>query len=101
MAPTINFELRQGDEGGVTVELDIPFREGDAVAPAPVDETPEGPTIVAPEFDDPATWRTGEYSTLVLPLVERAGGPAGDARGRRRVDGAAVASERELPAAAS
>ncbi|MEP7383189.1 MAG: ATP-binding protein, partial [Gemmatimonadota bacterium] len=65
-----HFELRQADEGGVTVELDIPFREGEAVAPAPAGETAAGPTIVAPEFDDPATWRTGEYSTLFPQLAD-------------------------------
>lgn len=66
-----HFELRQGDEGGVTVELDIPFHEGDAVAPAPAGGAVEGATIVAAEFDDPATWRTGEFSTLIPPLVEQ------------------------------
>lgn len=65
-----HFELRQGAEGGVTVELDVPYREGEAIAPASPEGTPDGATIVAQEFEDPATWRTGEYSALVPPLSE-------------------------------
>lgn len=62
------FELRPAPGGGVRVELDLPYRAGEAVATASAGVASDGPTIEALALDDPATWRTGEFSTLVAGL---------------------------------
>ncbi len=81
------FELRAASTGGVLVELEIPYREGDATMAsaewarltanyalqperAPLPGTPGAP-LVAASFDDPTTWRTGEFSTVADELLER------------------------------
>lgn len=63
------FELRQGASGGVTVELELPYREGEAIIPD-ASGAVHGATIDATEFGDPSTWRTGEYSTLLGGTLE-------------------------------
>jgi hypothetical protein len=64
------FELRQAPAGGVIVELEIPYREGDAMDPLPEGEATAGATIDTAEFGDPSTWRTGEYSTFLPAAME-------------------------------
>lgn len=81
------FELRAAPSGGVLVELEIPYREGDTTmasaewarltasyVPHPGGQGAPGtaePPLVAASFDDPTTWRTGEFSTVAAELLER------------------------------
>jgi LytS/YehU family sensor histidine kinase len=86
------FELRAARSGGVVVELEIPYREGDTTmasaewarltasyslqpGPAAAPGTPGAP-LVAASYDDPTTWRTGEFSTVAAELLERPVAPA-------------------------
>ena len=62
------FALRPAPGGGVSVELDLPFRAGEAMAAPSATGASDGPTIEALAVDDPATWRTGEFSTLAADL---------------------------------
>ena len=70
------FELRDAPTGGVVVELEIPFHEGEAI-PVPTERAALtlAPVAAAP-LDDPSTWRTGEYSTL-LPMLSGDETPSG------------------------
>ncbi len=71
------FELRDAPLGGVTVELEIPYREADREdTPRPDlvtsrDRVATGATIEAQPIEDPSTWRTGEYATMVQSLPAR------------------------------
>jgi anti-sigma regulatory factor (Ser/Thr protein kinase) len=63
------FELREAPTGGVTVELELPDREGEAVARTAASPMTVADAMAATDLDDPSTWRTGEYST-VFPDLE-------------------------------
>ncbi|MBK8645281.1 MAG: histidine kinase [Gemmatimonadetes bacterium] len=63
------FELREAPTGGVTVELELPYREGEAVARTAASPMTVADAMAATDLDDPSTWRTGEYST-VFPDLE-------------------------------
>lgn len=62
------FELREAPSGGVTVELEIPYREGEAVAAGHTTPMTMADAMASPVLDDPSTWRTGEYSTVFPDL---------------------------------
>ncbi|MFP5356081.1 MAG: histidine kinase, partial [Gemmatimonadota bacterium] len=65
------FELRDAPSGGVTVELEIPYREGEGASEAGRQPLDAATVLGAPSLDDPATWRTGEYATMLPALAER------------------------------
>ena len=73
------FELREAAMGGVTVELEIPYREGDPPAAQRPGLPPGASAIGAAPLDDPASWRTGEFATRLPSLSRLALQPPDDA----------------------
>ncbi|MFN8670136.1 MAG: histidine kinase [Gemmatimonadaceae bacterium] len=62
------FELREGERGGVVVELELPYRDGLAVAYPTPQHVSVADAMAASTLDDPSTWRTGEFSTVFPEL---------------------------------
>ncbi|MCC6929723.1 MAG: histidine kinase [Gemmatimonadaceae bacterium] len=67
---THRFELREGEQGGVVVELELPYRDGTAQAHPTPQHVSLADAMASTTLDDPSTWRTGEFSTVFPELEE-------------------------------
>lgn len=56
-----HFELRDARSGGVLVELEIPYQEGESTHPRGGVEPLSDRRLEAPTLDEIASWRTGEF----------------------------------------
>jgi LytS/YehU family sensor histidine kinase len=66
------FELRPGENGGVVVEIDIPWRPASSgVARPSWTDTPRSrETMPEVSVEEMSAWRTGEFAAAVLPREE-------------------------------
>ncbi len=78
------FELRPRENGGVIVEIDIPFRNQPSTAPAPSWTEKPRSREVMPEVtvEEVSAWRTGEFAAAVLPTPVSSRPPLGMDRPR-------------------
>jgi two-component system, LytTR family, sensor kinase len=78
------FELRPRENGGVIVEIDIPFRlQSEAPAPSWTESPRSREVMPEVTVEEVSAWRTGEFAAAVLPAPVASRPPLGMDRPRQ------------------